>query len=371
MNIPIIINVVISLIFIYLIFSLLLSAIQEYITSILEWRAKSLKSNIAQILDGISDFDQSTIAKQLYAKPLINYFNIKGDNWLKKILPRLRHSQGPSYINSQFFSASLLEVLREDYNFNWEEYANKLSEVTDLLEVSLQIANSRKNEQKTENQQLQELQYKLEATKLDKSRAEDLSCLPPELLKILATLARQTKYRVEKTELTIKEFQKEIAYWFDSSMERASGAYKRNAAGLALLIGFLMVAIGNVDTIYMVNRLYNEPAFSSAISKLAETNCSTSEIAECQKNIQKIQEENLNSLPVGWHYSPEFPWLQLQQKQQNWGSVLVGWIISAIALAQGSPFWFELLNKVLNVRNAGQKPPTLLEAEKEKAAPKA
>ena len=364
MNIPIIINVAISLIFIYLILSLFLSAIQEYITSILEWRAKDLKSNITKLLDGKNDFETSTVAKQLYQNTLINSFNQEGNNVLKKLFPKLRVSQGPSYINSQIFSAALLELLREEYNFDWDKYNNNLSEIADLLEVAYQESNQRKNPPEAES-------ARLEATKLDQSRAEDLSHLPPELLKILATLARQAKYRVMTTEFTIKEFQKEIAYWFDSSMERASGVYKRNAAGLALLIGFLIAVIGNVDTIYMINRLYTEPALNSAISKLAETTCSTPEITKCQQNIQQIQEKNLNNLPMGWNSSRKFPWLQFQQKQQNWWSVFGGWMISAIALAQGSPFWFELLNKVLNVRNAGQKPPTLLAEEKEKVSPKA
>ena len=38
-------------------------------------------------------------------------------------------------------------------------------------------------------------------------------------------------------------------------------------------------------------------------------------------------------------------------KQGGWWQVLFGWVISAIAISMGAPFWFDLLGKVMNVRN--------------------
>ncbi len=32
----------------------------------------------------------------------------------------------------------------------------------------------------------------------------------------------------------------------------------------------------------------------------------------------------------------------------------IGWLISAFAIAMGAPFWFDLLGRFLNVRNAGK-----------------
>jgi hypothetical protein len=42
------------------------------------------------------------------------------------------------------------------------------------------------------------------------------------------------------------------------------------------------------------------------------------------------------------------------QKQGGWFKVIFGWLITAIALGMGAPFWFDLLGKVMNVRNAGK-----------------
>jgi hypothetical protein len=35
-----------------------------------------------------------------------------------------------------------------------------------------------------------------------------------------------------------------------------------------------------------------------------------------------------------------------------------GWLVSGIAIAMGAPFWFDLMGKLVNVRNAGSKPPS-------------
>lgn len=36
--------------------------------------------------------------------------------------------------------------------------------------------------------------------------------------------------------------------------------------------------------------------------------------------------------------------------------MLIGWVFSGVAIAMGAPFWFDLLSKVVNVRNTGNKP---------------
>jgi hypothetical protein len=45
----------------------------------------------------------------------------------------------------------------------------------------------------------------------------------------------------------------------------------------------------------------------------------------------------------------------LKFKQFDSGSLL-GWLITALAISLGSPFWFDILNKVINLRSAGQRP---------------
>jgi len=39
--------------------------------------------------------------------------------------------------------------------------------------------------------------------------------------------------------------------------------------------------------------------------------------------------------------------------QQNGWLVFAGWMITALALSLGAPFWFDLLNKVVQIRTTG------------------
>ena len=37
-------------------------------------------------------------------------------------------------------------------------------------------------------------------------------------------------------------------------------------------------------------------------------------------------------------------------------SKLLGYILTALAISLGAPFWFDLLKKLVNIRSAGNKP---------------
>jgi hypothetical protein len=61
------------------------------------------------------------------------------------------------------------------------------------------------------------------------------------------------------------------------------------------------------------------------------------------------------SLPLGWgQYNVE----QQLTDEQKWPVPYIrrvlGWIISGLAISMGSSFWFDLLSKVVNIRNAGK-----------------
>jgi hypothetical protein len=59
-------------------------------------------------------------------------------------------------------------------------------------------------------------------------------------------------------------------------------------------------------------------------------------------NIQQQEEESKHWNFQGLSFSP------LKR--------ILGWIVSGLAISMGAPFWFELLGKMMNVRNTGPKP---------------
>ncbi|MEJ2758629.1 MAG: hypothetical protein P8046_09135, partial [Anaerolineales bacterium] len=50
--------------------------------------------------------------------------------------------------------------------------------------------------------------------------------------------------------------------------------------------------------------------------------------------------------------------LNLPRMDDGWGWAIkfLGLLISGIAAAQGAPFWFDILNKVVNFRSSGRQP---------------
>ncbi len=192
--------------------------------------------------------------------------------------------------------------------------------------------------------------------------------LPEPLQKSLYGLAKRAQGKVESAEQQLVQFQKEAETWFDRSMERASGVYKRNAKLVAIIVGCSIAFTTNTDTIYVVNQLAKEQSLRSAVTQAAAdvalTNSSNDNID--RERIDRIT-DNL-SLPIGWSEVN----LKQQRKEGNkwikslgivghylpvWSLSVIGWLISGIAISMGASFWYDLLGKFINVKNVGKKPP--------------
>jgi hypothetical protein len=50
--------------------------------------------------------------------------------------------------------------------------------------------------------------------------------------------------------------------------------------------------------------------------------------------------------------------------------MILGWLITAFAVSLGAPFWFDLLNKFVNIRASGKAPEEEPKSPKEVPAPK-
>ena len=149
-------------------------------------------------------------------------------------------------------------------------------------------------------------------------------------------------------------------------MERTSGVYKRHAKGVSLMFGLGTAFIFNIDTLYIVDQLYKDPSLRQGFDQLATdmvdanstcleaANDNEEEIKACQTDLEARTEslktsfsEN-QSLPIGWTQDRT---VLDQIRVQGGPQVIFGWFISAIAISMGAPFWFDLLSKVVNVRN--------------------
>jgi hypothetical protein len=157
----------------------------------------------------------------------------------------------------------------------------------------------------------------------------------------------------------ITKLRDELAVWFDDSMDRLSGVYKRYLQLLSLAIG-LLLAIGlNADTIAVVNSLWSDATLRAGLVQMADKsagdNASLDKLSQSLSRLPAI-EASVRPFPVGWPSivgRSEGGW---QQSPMAWAAKIIGLLITSLAISLGAPFWFDLLSKFMNVRAAGVKP---------------
>jgi hypothetical protein len=194
---------------------------------------------------------------------------------------------------------------------------------------------------------------------------QDGAYLPPQLSDNLKLLANQAQSNADSLEAGLHNLKAEVEGWFDNAMDRASGVYRRNAKGVAILLGIVVAIASNADTIHMVTRLSKDSILRSAISTNASqlvTQTGQDDVLDDRQKLAEIQaaiDENLDDLPlpIGWGKTNR---LQQAQESRQWAFPLlrrwVGWLISGIAISMGASFWYDLLKRVVQIRNTGNPP---------------
>jgi hypothetical protein len=144
-----------------------------------------------------------------------------------------------------------------------------------------------------------------------------------------------------------KDPQKELAYieqWYDDTMDRVSGWYKRNVQLIIFILGAIIVVGLNVDTLAIITNLSNDTViragFVSAVQGSAASP-SHADLPTLQKAFEQIQ------LVIGWSSS------SLPTDWSSWILKIVGLLATIFAVSLGAPFWFDLLNKFISFRSSG------------------
>jgi hypothetical protein len=148
-------------------------------------------------------------------------------------------------------------------------------------------------------------------------------------------------------------FRRNVARWFDDTMERASGWYRRQAEVRLLVIAAVVTVALNVSTIAVVQRLWADgPVRAAVAAGLSPTATSgTDDPAQTRSGLERLDAEyrrlDASALPLGWS---EEAW------PSSWPVSVVGWALTVGAVSLGAPFWFDLLGKVSSLRSSGEKP---------------
>jgi hypothetical protein len=176
------------------------------------------------------------------------------------------------------------------------------------------------------------------------------------------------KRLAQRADGDITRFREGVEDWFDRDMARVSGAYNRWSQVVMFAIA-LALAIGANISAYTVGRaLWLDPSLRAAAVATAKQTVSTTPTTgptSGQPAAGQTTAANLPSaptyqdlkslgLPIGW-------------SQSNWPKasdpgdiilVVLGWVIIAVAASMGAPFWFDTLNKFVNLRTSGPPPDT-------------
>jgi hypothetical protein len=172
----------------------------------------------------------------------------------------------------------------------------------------------------------------------------------------------------------VAKLRESVELWFNSSMDRVSGWYKRRMQVILVVLGLVLAAAINADTLVLARRLAADEALRDALVAASQEYAKSAPAAgQEQKQAGDRLKENLAAirglgLPIGWNRSAAEAEAadSIPDSPGGWLLKAIGWLLTALAASLGAPFWFNVLNR-LNVIRASVKPPAK-EAEPKPAA---
>jgi hypothetical protein len=383
-----ILDIAIGLMLMYLVLSLVCTVINEFIATKLKLRAASLESGLKQLLDdptvrnafysnGLIGGTSKSVARSSEALSLTLSLFRRGTKVVNPVDGKSRDAtavsetpkvdpatnqvapkdpndaEHPSYVSADTFTKALLGGLLG--SLDPAKPVPGITEVTDAIK------------------------------KLPASGLRD---------------ALQASLTTANNDLT--QFRTEVAKWFDDSMERLGGAYKRQLKWISLIIGLAVAIIVNADSFEVGYALWSDSALRAQMVQLASETVKTElkdKPAQTPTDVAKaFQDANqtLRPLPIGWplrtwpgkvdstkanaatskppgetkpgeaktdetkvaetktgeNKKPDLTWAWI------WFVIakVIGLIVTGVALSLGAPFWFDLLSKFINIRGTGTKP---------------
>lgn len=211
------------------------------------------------------------------------------------------------------------------------------------------------------------------------------------------------RFEADVADTDIQKLKDALASWFDKSMEQLSGVYKRRMKWVSLGIGIVVAVALNANSITVAQRLWQSPDLQKQTAALAQkmvkqppaalqgvasgadpaapqvmlaatttaaggsagaaTGQSAKSLAELLRGqadeiLKQYQAINA-SFPLGYGF------FQMPQKFTGWLIVIFGLLVTGVALSLGAPFWFDLLSYIVKMRNESDPPAP---GDKDKAA---
>lgn len=405
-----ILQVAIGMVFIYSLLSILVTQINTVILNILNLRAKQLKEGLVELVqdkelqakilahplirmvearvtpstsltsEQAEDIINSEPTQVTYIEPstfveaLISLFTADADNTIFKPL-----EEAISFLPNNDQKVKLREMVRDLRSFGNTD-TNKLRAA--ILELP------------NENHK-QVLSYSLEAVEDALGRlpikAGQLVPLLEGIRKIKDEAFQDAIKTVLVTAQSLQEARTKLENWFNDGMNRVSEIYKRKIQLISLAVGLVMALLLNADSLQLLRAFWEDPALRQAVSETAkesipalEEQINQSQGAQSQAeagegSVQQSAEDVSRSLqqlldlqlPIGWEFTAVTEelivtsqaaglpdprensrnlWNFMPGNNPGWLRMvfqkLIGLFATMIAIAQGAPFWFDLLRRI-------------------------
>jgi hypothetical protein len=346
-----VLETMIGLFLIFLLLSLVASAINEGFAGIGSRRAYFLREGISRILDPKGE--QQDADSEDHTSAIL-------DHEMVASLSR-RASKGPSYIPAEKFANVLNDRLTAKLRSS--PATVRLAELNRRLLDSVEIDGT------------------------NGTRATPNGFTPtPGLKSVLGQFLRAAQDHEgegnidQRATRVLDRWTRSVADHFDDTMERVSGWYKRRTQVWLLGIGLVLTVAVDADSIEITKFLATTPQARESLVQIAERYIESSDaIGEEYANEARSILNDLGPrvIPLGWT-GDEFTSLQEttdksaestsnpSEQSLSWYSLLmkpVGWLITAFAISLGAPFWFQTVSKLINLRNSGGKPGTSSHAD--------
>jgi hypothetical protein len=298
-------DVILGLVFVYLLLAIMCTTINEWLAGILNTRSDNLAAGIKQLLDAQPDASGNTnsFLQKFYAHPLISGMLTPGTSG---------DSAHPSYLPARTFATAVMDLATP----------GKPGAIT-FADLEGGVKAMPNGDVKT------------------------------------ALLAL-----IQNAHSNLSQAQKNIESWFDDTMDRASGWYKRRTEVTTVIIAVVLTVGANADTINIVRALWQNPTQRALLVQKAKARANeglgnTVSVKYENKDkplqpttIREVSKDELEALGavLGWRKD------NANVDFWGWAERLLGWFLTIVAVSLGAPFWFGILTKIVNIRNAGKKP---------------
>jgi hypothetical protein len=309
-------DVVFGLVSVFLAVSLFTSAVTEGLSMLVRLRARTFLSGVKQLLN---DQQFEGLALSLYNHALVNPLSAGNTD------PGKTPSIKPSYIEPDQFALAFVDILKQagDTAAKAEAAAaaggtappadGAATPADEVASLKLSIETATK---KIGNQQIQ------------------------------ATLT--ALYR--KAGKDVDAFRDEIAAWFDAAMDRLSGVYSRCVKAISFVVALVLAGLLNADAIHVADTLWERPALAERLAKLdlpiVDKTHPETEATQLLKQIEGV--------------APLLGWNGFGNDERRHGLgiafMILGWVVVAGAALFGAPFWFDVLQRFVQLRGTGPSP---------------